>query len=212
MSEEREMTWEEMLAMMQPNTEETVEGADELLKEFLGEDVTETRKRNYMDAVREDQPIAPPAPTWTAPSFTELKQALPIHGLAVMLKKEHEEDYRSSIRGITGHIYDCNGFGSSVKNVIRLYKTEGKVHGSWKVKVVFNGTKMTIPIERLEVAPYQGAMVKLEDNYDGEYRYFLKDSAEYYEFIDRRAIIDGYPAEVRNVYDLESQEKEYNEA
>ena len=36
--------------------------------------------------------------------------------------------------------------------------------------------------------------------------------AEYYEFIDRRAIIDKYPVEVRNVYDLESQEIEYNEA
>ena len=207
MSEERELTWEEMLAMMQNEESESHVTDDELI-DMLGL----KPKRNYMGVVREDQPIAPRTPTWTAPSFAELEQALPIHGLAVKIKEEYEEDYRNSLRGITGHIYDCNGLGINVKNVIQTYKKEGKLDTNWKVKVVFNGAKITIPIDKLEIAPYQGAMVKLEDNCDGEYRYFLKDSAEYYEFIDRRAIIDKYPAEVRNVYDLESQEKEYNEA
>jgi hypothetical protein len=204
MSENRELTWEEMLAMMQPNTEETVKGADnldELFEELLGEDT----------------PIAnptptPPAPTWTAPSFAELKQALPILGLTVKIKEEYVGNYPRSVRGITGHIYDRNGMASSIKRLIRDYKERGSFNTGWKVKAVLNGHRLNIPVYHLEVAPYIGALVVVEDNYEAEYRYFIENSKEYYEFIDRRAIIDRYPATVKNVYNLESQEKQYNEA
>jgi hypothetical protein len=205
MSENRELTWEEMLAMMQPNTEETVKGADnldELFEELLG-----------VGAPIVNPTPTPPAPTWTAPSFAELKQALPILGLTVKIKEEYVGNYQTlSFSGITGHIYDRNGMASSIKRLIRDYKERGTFNTGWKVKAVFNGHRINIPVYHLEVAPYIGALVQVEDNYEAEYRYFMKIVQEYYEFIDRRAIIDKYPATVKNVYDLESQEKQYNEA
>jgi hypothetical protein len=196
---DRELTWEEMLAQIQPSTEETVEGADALLEELLGEPVRVT-------------PVVAPQPTWIAPRYDELTQALPILGMTVMLNDRGKIGMSTSYHGVKGIITDVQGSNSSTRNVIRKYKATGYVE-TWKVIVRFEtGENRETPISYLQKVNSDKSIVRYTDDWDGVYLFFEDGSQAERDKLDERAIIQKMPLSNRQEYPKEQQVRKYNEA
>jgi hypothetical protein len=199
---DRELTWEEMLAQIQPSTEETVEGADALLEELLGEPVRITPRPAVIE----------PKPTWIAPRYDELTQALPILGMTVMLNDRGMQNFATKFHGVKGIITDVQGSDSSCRNVIRKYKTNGYVE-SWKVIVRFEiGEQRDIPISYLQKVNSDKSIVRYNDDWDGVYLFFEEGSQAERDKLDERAIIKKMPLSNRQEYPKEQQKSKYNKA
>jgi hypothetical protein len=161
---------------------------------------------------RAPQLIVEPEPTWTAPSYDELTQALPIMGMTVMLNAEGIKRFPTKFHGIKGIIVDQQGSDGSVKNVIRKYKASGYVEG-WEVSVRFdNGETRNVHIKRLQKVPSDKNMVRYTDDWDGVYRYFEEGSDAERDMLDERAIIQKMPLQHRQVFTKAVQEKKYYDA
>jgi hypothetical protein len=207
---DRELTWEEMLAQITDEEPEPVTGYP------TPEPITETPrtfKFGKMSVTREaPQPVIEPEPTWTAPSYDELTQALPIVGMAVMLNAEGKKRFPTKFHGIKGIIVDQQGSDGTTRSVIRKYKATGYVEG-WEVSVRFdNGETRNVHIKRLEKVPSDKNMVKYTDDWDGIYRYFEEGSEAERDMLDERAIIQKMPLQHRQVFTKAVQEKKYNDA
>jgi hypothetical protein len=199
---DRELTWEEMLAQIQPSTEETVEGADALLEELLGEPVRVTPR----------PAVVAPQPTWIAPRYDDLTQALPILGMTVMLNESGRRSFNAQFHGVKGIIYDLQGSDSSTRNVIRKYKTNGYVE-SWEVSVRFEtGESRNIRISHLQKVNSDKEAVRYTDDWDGVYLFFEEGSQAERDKLDERAIVQKMPLSNRKVYPKSEQESKYNRA
>jgi hypothetical protein len=199
---DRELTWEEMLAQIQPSTEETVEGADALLEELLGESVRVTPR----------PAVVAPQPTWIAPRYDDLTQALPILGMTVMLNESGKRSFNAQFHGVKGIIYDLQGTDSSTRNVIRKYKANGYVE-SWEVSVRFEtGESRNIRISYLQKVNSDKEAVRYTDDWDGVYLFFEEGSQAERDKLDERAIVQKMPLSNRKVYPKSEQESKYNRA
>jgi hypothetical protein len=193
---DRELTWEEMLAQI----------TDEEPEPVTPEPVRVTAPR------RAPQLIVEPEPTWTAPSYDELTQALPIYGMSVILNEEGIKRLPSKFHGIRGFITDVQGSDGSVRSVIRKYKASGYVEG-WEVSVRFdNGETRNVHIKRLHKVPSDKNMVRYTDDWDGVYRYFEEGSDAERDMLDERAIIQKMPLQHRQVLTKAVQERKYYDA
>jgi hypothetical protein len=199
---DRELTWEEMLAQIQPSTEETVEGADALLEELLGETVRVTPRPAVIE----------PQPTWIAPRYDELTQALPILGMTVMLNESGKRSFNAQFHGVKGIITDVQGSDSSCRTVIRKYKSTGYVE-SWEVSVRFEtGENRNIRISHLQKVNSDKTIVRYTDDWDGVYLFFEEGSQAERDKLDERAIIQKMPLNNRKVFLKTDQESKYNKA
>jgi hypothetical protein len=199
---DRELTWEEMLAQIQPSTEETVEGADALLEELLGEPVRVTPR----------PAVVAPQPTWIAPTYDELTQALPILGMTVMLNDRGMQNIATKFHGVKGIIYDVQGSDSSCRNVIRKYKSNGYVE-SWEVSVRFEtGENRNIRISHLQKVNTDNKTIRYTDDWEGVYLFFEEGSQAERDMLDERAIIKKMPLSNRQEYPKEQQKSKYDRA
>jgi hypothetical protein len=209
---DRELTWEEMLAQI--TDEEPEEGAPEPTTE---PETPRTFKFGKMSVTREaPRPVlgdqVTTEPTWTAPSYDELTQALPIMGMTVMLNEGGRRNFPTKFHGVKGIIVDQQGSDGSVKNVIRKYKASGYVE-SWEVSVRFdNGETRNVHIKKLQKIQSDKNMVRYTDDWDGIYRYFEEGSDAERDMLDERAIIQKMPLQHRQVFTKAVQERKYYDA
>jgi hypothetical protein len=206
---DRELTWEEMLAQIQ--TEDTRTEDEKILDAEYEISTGEIAQRAIPRP-----PIRPtvvtPEPTWTAPSYDELTQALPILGMTVMLNESGRRNIATKFHGVKGIIYDLQGSDSSTRNVIRKYKANGYVE-SWEVSVRFEtGESRNIRISQLQKVSSDKEAVRYTDDWDGVYLFFEEGSQAERDKLDERAIVQKMPLSNRKIYPKSEQESKYNRA